>query len=150
MNQTLSKLIPGTVLMGVLLLSVSAWSMGQSHERDMDRMLSHMTEALNLSEGQQAGIETLLNEVREEGGAERERMNEIRGQLKAMRTDFNAGEAQQLADELGVITSRMAYRMASAQAQVYQQLEPAQQEHFEVLAERREQRSEKRREKHPR
>jgi len=147
MNDRLLKLIPGTVLMSVLLLSVSAWSMGPPHGRDMDRMLQHMTQELNLSEAQQGNIETLLTEARKEGAADRERMDDIREQLKDMRTEFNAGTAQQLADELGGITSRMAYRMASIQAQVYQQLEPEQQAQFEELAERREQRGEKRREK---
>ena len=148
MNDRLLKLIPGTVLMGVLLLSVSAWSMGPPHGRGMDRMLSHMTQELDLSETQQANIETLLTEAREESAVDRERMGDIREQLKGMRTAFNAGTAQQLADELGGITSRMAYRMASTQAQIYQQLEPEQQAQFEELAERREQRGEKRKEKH--
>lgn len=149
MKHTLSKVIPGSVLMGVLLLSAGAWSMGPPQGR-MDRMLEHMTEELDLSESQQSRIESLLTEAREQGAADRERMHEIREELKTLRTDFNAGSAQQLADELGGITSRMAYRMASTQAQVYQQLEPEQQAEFEEMSERREERREKRRHKHER
>ena len=75
---------------------------------------------------------------------EPERMMEIRQELKAMNEDFDAGKAQQLADELGAIASRMAYRMASAPAEIYALLEPEQREELAALEERRERRIEKR------
>ena len=150
MNRLLSKILPGTALLSVLLLSAGAWSMGPAPEHDVDRMLAHMSDELDLSDGQAAAIETLASESRDQGVADRQRMFEIRQQLKAMRTNFDAGTAQQLADELGEIASRTAYRMSSTQAQIYAQLNPDQQQAFDALAERREKRIEKRVDKYRR
>lgn len=150
MNRLLSRLLPGTALTGVLLLSAGAWSMGPPPEHDVERMLSHLSAELDLTASQETKIEALVNEGQEQGAADRQRMADIRQQLKATRSDFDAGKAQQLADELGEIASRTAYRMASTQAEIYAQLEPEQQQQFDELAERREKRIEKRLDKYRR
>ena len=144
MNKTLSKLLPGTALMGVLLLSSGAWSMGPAPEHDMGRVLEHMADELDLSESQEEKIETLMNESRDAGREDQQRLSELRTELREMRSDFDAGRAQQLADEMGEVTSRIAYRMASTHAQIYEQLDAEQREEFEAMAERREKRFEKR------
>ena len=150
MNQTLAKLMPGTALISVLLLSAGAWSMGPAPEHDMERMLSHMASELDLSNSQQTRIETLVEENGQQGAEDKQRMFEIRQQLKEMRADFDAGKAQKLADELGEIASRTAYRMSSNQAEIYALLTPEQQQQFDEMAERREKRIEKRLDKYRR
>ena len=144
MSNSMLKIIPGTVLAAVLLVSAGAWSMGPRPGFDVDRMLSHIGDELDLTETQETKIEALVAESREEGKGEPERMMEIRQELKAMNEDFDAGKAQQLADELGAIASRMAYRMASTHAEIYALLEPEQREELAALEERRERRIEKR------
>lgn len=144
MSRTLLKLIPGTALMGILLLSAGAWSMGPPPERNVDKILSHLSDELTLSETQELQINALVDESKEAGAADLARLGEIREQMKAMRVDFDAGTAQKLADELGEITGRMSYRMVSIQADIYQLLSPEQREELTTLSEKRDQRMEKR------
>jgi Spy/CpxP family protein refolding chaperone len=145
MNTLLKRVLPGTVLSGVLLLSASAWSMGHHPGHNPERMLTHMTERLDLSASQQTQIETLLRESREAAESDHRRTGEIRDELKAMRLSFDAGKAQRLADELGEVSSRMAYLMARTQADVYQLLTPAQREEMDELSAIREKRMQQRR-----
>ena len=144
MSRTLLKLIPGTALMGILLLSAGAWSMGPPPERNVDKILSHLSDELTLSETQELQINALVDESKEAGAADLARLGEIREQMKAMRVDFDAGTTQKLADELGEITGRMSYRMVSIQADIYQLLSPEQREELTTLSEQRDQRMEKR------
>ena len=144
MNRTLSKILPGSILTGVLLLSAGAWSMGPPAGHNPDKMLAYMAQELDLSESQEAQINSIVDESRESGAEDQERLGEIRTAMKAQRTDFDAGRTQKLADELGEITARMAYRMTSTQAQIYQLLEPEQREQMLELAEHREERMQKR------
>ena len=145
MSTLIKRILPGTVLGAVLLLSMSAWSMGPHHGHDPQRMLQHMTERLDLNSDQQTQIEALLQEGRDTVAQDHQRSKEIRDALKAMRLNFNAGEAQRLADELGSIGSRMAYTMASTQASVYQLLTEEQREKMDELTAVRERRMEARR-----
>lgn len=138
------KLIPGTVLMGVLLLSAGAWSMGPSPEHNVDKILSHMSHELELSGSQEMKIDALVEESKQAGAADIARLGEIREQMKVMRVDFDAGTAQRLADELGEITARMSYRMVSTHADIYQLLSPEQREELKAMSEKRDQRMEKR------
>ena len=144
MPSTMLKIIPGTVLAAVLLVSAGAWSMGPRPGFDVDEMMSHMADELDLSETQEAEVQSLVAASREASEAEYQRMMEIRHELKTMNKDFDAGKAQQLADELGGITSRVAYRMVTTHAQIYQLLEPEQREELAALEERRDRRIEKR------
>ncbi|MEP5568925.1 MAG: Spy/CpxP family protein refolding chaperone [Halioglobus sp.] len=144
MSPTLFKLIPGTALISILLLSAGAWSMGPRPEHNVDKILAHLSDELALSSAQEQQINVLVDESKEAGAADIVRLSEIREQMKAMRNDFDAGKAQQLADELGEISGRMAYRMASTQADVYQLLSPQQRAELTALSEKRDQRMEKR------
>jgi Spy/CpxP family protein refolding chaperone len=144
MNRILFKLIPGTALMGVLLLSAGAWSMGPPPEFNIDKRLSHMTDELALSDTQKQQVEALLEGGRETGAADLARLAEIRKQMKAMHADFDPGIAQKLADELGEISARMAYQMTSTHAEIYQLLSPEQREQFTAMSKQRDQRMGKR------
>lgn len=94
---------------------VSAWP---GEEGRSERMLGKMSSHLDLSAEQQASIAGLMAEAREAGAADRERMQEIKTQLRAQTSSFDAGATQVLADELGEITVRSTYRMTETRAAV--------------------------------
>ncbi len=145
MKTLIKAAMTGAALSGVLLLSAGAVAMGHHPGHNPERMLAHMTEKLELTETQQTQIEALLAENRSAMQADRQRMDEIRDSLKAMRADFDAGQVTRLTDELGEITSRMAYSLASTQADVYQLLTAEQREEMDELQAAREKRMQKRR-----
>jgi Spy/CpxP family protein refolding chaperone len=136
--------------LGVLLsLSAASWSMHHrgGMEQDPGRMLSHMAERLELTDQQRTRVQTLVDAGREESTADRARLEELRGQLMAMRDNFDPGEAQKIADEIGEITSRMVYRFSSSFAEFYGLLTDEQKAGLEKLqAERGERRQKKFRE----
>jgi periplasmic protein CpxP/Spy len=147
MNRTIARILPTVVLGSVLLVSTAAFSMGHGDKFDSQRMLAHMTEQLELSESQEQQIGEILASGKEQSQADRKRMSEIRAALEAQRDNFNAGEAQALADELGEITSRMAYQMTSKRAEVYQLLTPEQREQMDEMKKQRDERRSKYRDK---
>ena len=140
MTTRLKSILTRSALAGILLISASAWSMGHPSGHDPERMLRHMTEKLELSDNQQEQIESLLDEGLGTMESDRARMGELRDQLKAMRANFDENNARLIADELGEITSRMAYEMSSTQAEVYKVLTPAQREKMDEFNAMREKR----------
>ena len=124
-----------TVACGGLLVVPLAWSMGpggQSHP-DPHRMLSRLSEHLALTEQQESQVREILAQSGDQARADRKRAQTLREALEQQHLDFNAGEAQRLADELGEVTSRMAYTLTSALAQVYGVLTEDQRAEFERL-----------------
>jgi len=103
-----------------------------------------MTGELALSDTQKQQVEALLEGGRETGSADLARLAEIRKQMKAMHADFDPGTAQNLADELGEISARMAYQMTSTHAEIYQLLSPEQREQFTAMSKQHDQRMGKR------
>jgi len=89
--------------------------------------LRHMVDALALTETQERDVAEILHTARESTLSDRHRMEELRAQLREQRLEFDPGQVQTIADEIGQITARTVYSMASAQAQVYQVLDAAQQ-----------------------
>ncbi len=149
MIRLLLKTLPGTLLAGVMLVSASAWSMGphdgpRMGPPDPDAMMERMTKDLNLTDEQSAKITELMNSGRAEGKADRKRMHEIYESLRSMRSAFDEAEARKLTDELGQISSRMAYRMASHGAQVYAVLTPEQRTQLDAKMEKMQARMEQR------
>ncbi len=143
MKKTILKVIPAVAMSGLLMASAS-WAMGPRGEMDPERMVPRMSEHLDLSEEQEQQITTILEENKAQMKADHERINEIRDALHQQRENFDAGEAQKLADELGEITTRMAYQAASKHAQVYQLLDEEQREELAELQEKRDQHKDKR------
>lgn len=123
------------VVLGALLAAPLAWSFGAGGPPAMDpeQMLGRLTEELKLSEQQQTEVRNIIAQNSDQARADRERLQELREALEQQRTDFNAGEAQKLADELGEISARMAYNITSKQAQVYTVLTEEQRAEFERL-----------------
>jgi len=145
MKSVIKKLSTATALSGLLLVSAGTWAGGHAGGHNPERMLQHMTEKLELDDTQQDQVESILSENLTAAQADRERMTVIRDQLKGMRESFDADRAKRLADELGEITSRLAYDMASTQAQLYEVLTPGQREQMDAMQAVREQRMQKRR-----
>jgi Spy/CpxP family protein refolding chaperone len=111
-------------------------------------MLSRLSEHLELSEQQRSQVRDILAQNGDQVRVDRERLQALRNALEEQRTDFDAGEAQRLADELGEITSRMAFGMTSKQAQIYAVLTDEQRAEFARLHAERDSRVHRRIGKH--
>ena len=143
MNRTLMRIIPATALSG-LLLATAAWSMGAPHDFSSDRMLERMTDHLQLSDDQEQKVESILEENREQVKIDHQRMMEIREALEFQHENFNAGETQKLADEMGEITARFVYQSAEKRARIYQELNEDQRKQLKDMHQHRDEHREKR------
>jgi Spy/CpxP family protein refolding chaperone len=144
-THTLKNWLLGATLAGATAMSVGGWAMGHKSgmEHDPGRMLSRMSEKLELSSEQQAGVEKLLTESRQASEADRKRLKTLRAEIGAQRTNFDPVAAQQIAGEIGQITSRMVYRASETWAQVYQLLDAGQKAELDTLMAQRESRRSK-------
>ncbi len=106
-------------------------------EEGSDRMLGKMTRHLELDTEQQASVASLMAEAREAGAADRERMQEIKTQLRAQADSFDAGATQALADELGAITARSTYRMTETRAAMHELLNEEQRGKLDAMESKR-------------
>jgi Spy/CpxP family protein refolding chaperone len=129
------------ILLGSLA-SAPGWTApgGGHHGGDPARMLEKMSTHLELSESQQSEMAKLLEQAREAGAADRERMRELRQQLRAQQSSFDAGTAQALADELGQITARSSYRRVETRAAIHRLLDDSQREKLEQMEAKRDKR----------
>lgn len=134
------------VVLGALLAAPLAWSFGAGGPPHLDpeQMLGRLSEELQLDDEQQSQVRSIMAQNSEQARADRERLQELRQALEQQRANFNAGEAQKLADELGEISARMAYNITSKQAQVYAVLTEEQRAEFERLHAERASRAQRR------
>lgn len=138
---TRSAIAAFAVLTTVVSLSTSA-----RPPHDMDRapdparMVERMSDQLDLSDDQAVQIESILENSMSASRDDHERLQELRSELKSGGGDFDAGEAQEAADEIGQITSRLAYRRANTNASIYEVLNDDQREAFEAFQSSREKR----------
>jgi len=141
MKNSIGKALLGATMAGLALLSLSATSWAMSHGAGMDhdpgRMVAHMAQRLDLSEEQQNRVEELLTSSREQSAADRERLQVLRKQMHAQRNDFNTGEAQKIADEIGEITGRVVFDATRTHAEVYQLLTDEQRQEMDAMMEKR-------------
>ncbi len=139
MSFKLKKWLLGATLAGATAISAGVWAMGHPGGMDHDpaRMLAHMAEKLELSSEQQAEVDKLLTEAKQANAPDRERMGELRGEMMAQRDSFDAGAAQKIADEIGLITGRMVYRASETWAQVYQVLNAEQRAELDAMMAKR-------------
>lgn len=131
-----------TILAGAVLVSATGWAMGPpgGMDRDPGRMMEHMSAKLDLSAEQEAEVKSLMAASREANAEAQRRLGELQGQLQDMRADFDAGKAQQIADEIGELTAGLVYRMSSTWAGVYQLLDTDQRAEMDALMAQREER----------
>ena len=151
MRNSLTKALMGAGVACLALLSLSAatWSMGPGGGgmyHDPARMIAHMSDKLNLSEEQQSQVEEIMGASRAKGAEDRKRMQELRTQMHAQQANFNAGEAQKIADEIGEITGRMVFQASSSAAQVNVLLTDDQKAQMQEMMKQRGERRGKRRE----
>lgn len=143
MKNSLTRIVLGAGFAGVALLSLStvSWSMGHGGvDHDPQRMVAHMTERLDLDDGQTQKMEQILVSSREQIGPYREEMKSLRAQLEAMRDNFDPDSARAISERIGVITGEMVYQASRAKAQVYALLSQPQKKELNELMEKREQR----------
>lgn len=134
MKTLFTRWLPAVAVAGCLAVPL-AWSMGpggQSHP-DPERMLSRLSDHLALSDQQESQVREILAENGEQVRVDRARLQALRDALEQQQVDFEAGETQKLADEMGEITARMAYTFTSKQGQVYGVLTEEQRAHYEKL-----------------
>lgn len=148
MQRQLSKWLLGVTFGGAALVSVASWAMGPpgGMPHDPTHMVAHLAHKLDLSEQQRTDIEGIMVSSRDAARADHQRMRQLRQELKGQTEQFDAGRAQQLADELGAITARMVYQFTSNQAGIYQLLDEEQRAAMASLIEQREERRDRWRE----
>jgi len=138
MNAKLKAWLCGVALAGAAAMSLASWAMGppEGMQPDPARMLAHMSKQLDLSDEQQTQVKSLLAEAKQANAADRERMQELRSQMKGMRDNFDAVKAREIADEIGQVTGRMVYRASDTWSQVYQLLNAEQRMKLDGMMER--------------
>lgn len=146
MNRKIGKWLLGVTLGSAVIVSALSWAQGPGGGRghhDPAQMMAHMASKLDLSEEQQAQMKQVMAETREASAGDIKRMQELRGQLQAQAKDFNAGNAQKLADEVGELAGRMAFQVTKTFAEVYQLLSPEQRLEMDELMAKRDARRDK-------
>lgn len=135
MTSKLKKWLCGGVLLGAVAISLPNWAMGppEGMARDPVRMLGHMSRYLDLSVEQQSEVQSLLDSAQESTAADHQRMRELRTRLMSMRADFDAAQAQQIADEIGQLTGAMVYQASATLSQVYRLLDAEQRAQLDEL-----------------
>ncbi len=102
---------------------------GFGHDQGGFGRLEMMADMLGLTEEQEARITELLNAAQLASAVDRERMQQIREELHRLAESteaFDAGSAQQLADELAEIVARTSLAGAEVRWQVRQVFTDAQ------------------------
>ncbi|CAA0098479.1 Uncharacterised protein [Halioglobus japonicus] len=132
--------------MATLFVAAASWSMPQDDDKrhDPQHRVNHLAKMLELTDEQEATVQTLLTTSFEESEADRERLHVLKDQLLKQPGNFDAATAQAAADEIGQITSRMMYRMANNFAEIYQLLDDEQRVEMAEMAERMSERGGKR------
>jgi Spy/CpxP family protein refolding chaperone len=130
MKRSLNKAMIGAVASGIATLFITTFTWSTPHVENQDhspeKLLTHMTKILDLTEEQQAVIEPLLVSTFEEAKVDGARLDVLRKTLHDQRDVFDEVTAHAAADEIGQLTGRLVYRMASAQAAVYKLLDEEQ------------------------
>lgn len=130
MKMNLRKALLGVVApaLATLVVAAASWSMSGSEapRHDPQQKVSHLAKMLQLTEEQEVSVKTLLMASFEESEADHERLRALRAELLDQPESFVEATAQSAADEIGQITSRMVYRMASTRAAIYQLLDDEQ------------------------
>jgi Spy/CpxP family protein refolding chaperone len=130
------------VLVTTISLTAMAWPGGHrgGSPPDPEHMIERLDRHLDLTDEQETQIEGLIGTSLSESKTDQQRLGILREQLGAQTSSFDAGTAQQAADEVGEITGRMVFRRASTQAGVYQLLDAQQREQFASLQDQRKER----------
>jgi protein CpxP len=141
MHSSLGRVLPAALAAGMtaILIAAAAWSMphGAGRSHDPQRMIDYLEKQLDLTGEQRAAVQPLLSAMFTAAETDAERLHTLRDTLREHRDVFEAGRAQAAADEIGQITTRMVYRMASTQAQIYQLLNDEQKKLLDKMDKKR-------------
>jgi Spy/CpxP family protein refolding chaperone len=107
--------------------------MGTSHAGEGFGQLEFVADRLGLTDDQESQINEIIDAAELVTAVDRERMKQIREALHAMREEFDAGEAQVLANEFGEITARLAYSGAETRAAIHAVFTPEQLQQLEEM-----------------
>jgi Spy/CpxP family protein refolding chaperone len=114
---SLQKLaLAGLVTAALNATPASAMEPDGGLHHDEGRMFQYLVTELDLDASQEAEIRSLHEAAARENEADRRQLRRLRQRLHQQMNDFDAGAAQQLADEMGEITTRLAYSMVSTRA----------------------------------
>jgi Spy/CpxP family protein refolding chaperone len=114
----------------VLGLSVIAGQLsaapGFAHGEAGFSHLEFLADHVGMTDEQESQINHLINAGQLESAVDRERIQQIHEALRSMSDNFDAGEAQLLAEELGEITARLVYSGAQTRAEIHKIFSPEQ------------------------
>ena len=122
-------------LLGVATQVNARPGFGGEHMDPLDH-IERMAEHLDLSVEQEQQITEIVNAAQIANAVDRERLHQIKEELREMGEAFDDGAAQGLADELGQISGRLAYSHISTMAAVRAVFTPEQLQQLRDLRER--------------
>ena len=139
MKRTTQRTLMGAVAVAAATMTIAAgtWSMPPLGGGDGSSRANRMMHALDLDDAQREAVESRLAESRAVAEADRRRMKELRTEARGLREDYDAGRAQQIADEIGEISGRLALVRMATQADIYSLLDEEQRAELEAKMERR-------------
>ena len=108
MKNPIFTLLIAAGLVAVALPSSARPGFGGESMDPLDH-IERMAEHLDLTEDQEQQITDIVNEAQLANAVDRERQHQIREEMRELTVTLDEGRAQILADELGEITSRLAY-----------------------------------------
>ena len=112
-------------------------------DRNPGRMLAYLADELDLSQEQEDEIRRLHTELKDENDTDRARLAELRELMKGQVDNFDAGQAQKYADEIGEIATRLAYSGIRTRADINALLDEEQRAAMQALMEERAERHER-------
>ncbi len=141
MKITWKKALIGMVApaLATLFVTAASWSMpdGDAPRHDPQHKVDRLVKMLQLTEEQEATVQTLLTASLEESEVDHQRLRTLREERLNKPESFDKTTALTAAEEIGQITTRMVYRMASTRAAIYQLLDHEQKVAMAEMAEKR-------------
>ena len=145
MGISLKRAMIGAAAAGTLTLAFAAsgWSMHRGTEMARDpaqaahKIVYRLNYTLDFSEPQEAAITDVLTGALGASAQTRQRLHELRGQLRALPSDYDAQLAGELTAEVGELTAELVLRKVSTQAEIYQLLSVEQRAEMDALLQKR-------------
>ena len=150
MNKLITKYIAATALCLVASAGIAAPPMGPpgAHPGGSPmQMVARMSDQLELSEEQQDSVIALLRSEQEEIAGEREHLKELHSLMMAQDEEFDPETAQDIAEQIGAATAKLAYSRAHTFAQIRTILDDDQRAKLSEMLERRKSQGKGRRER---
>ncbi len=119
MRHTLVKLAAATALVATAQFSHAQPGTDLESIHESGRHMAHISEQLGLTEEQRSEIEAIFTASHEMYEDEREQLESLRDELQVLVEEgFDEGAAQSIADDIGRLTSTLAFGRALTKSQV--------------------------------